>query len=106
MAMIRRIAMVVSLVGVVLAQAASAQADFRFERVGVALAGSDGEFSRQAGAHPDFTFSFEAPSDPNPVIGGEPATPGPMESPHSIDLDLPPGLVGDPTGIETCDPVD
>ncbi|WP_445150276.1 hypothetical protein [Baekduia sp. Peel2402] len=104
--MIRRIAMVVSLVGVVLALAATAQADFRFERVGVSLTGPDGQFSRQAGAHPDFTFSIELPSDPSPVIGGEPAPAGPTESVHSIDLDLPPGLVGDPTGVATCDPID
>ncbi|MET0448468.1 MAG: hypothetical protein ABW004_08670, partial [Aeromicrobium sp.] len=104
--MIRRFAMVVSLVGVAFASVATAQADFRFERVGVTLTGPDGQFSRQAGAHPDFTFSIEVPSDPSPVIGGEPAPPGPTESVHSVDLDLPPGLVGDPTGAETCDPVD
>src|SRR5215218_9353410 len=106
MAMIRKIFMVVSLVGVVLAQAATAQADFRFERVGVSLADSNGQFSRQAGGHPDFTFSIEVPSDPSPVIGGEPAPAGPTESVHSVDLDLPPGLVGNPTGVETCDPID
>jgi len=106
MTMIRRIAMVVSLVGVVLAQAATAQADFRFERVGVKLTGADGQFSRQAGAHPDFTFSIGVPSDPSPIIGGEPAPAGPLESIHSIDLDLPSGLVGDPTGLATCDPID
>ena len=96
----------VALFGGVLGQAATAQAAFEFERVGVSLTGSDGQFTRQAGAHPDFTFSFEVPSDPSPVIGGEPAPAGPLEAPHSVTLDLPPGFVGDPTGIATCDPID
>ncbi|WP_445150618.1 hypothetical protein [Baekduia sp. Peel2402] len=104
--MTRKIAMMVSLVSLMLAQVATAQADFRFERVGVSLTGADGQFTRQAGAHPDFTFSIAVPSDPSPVIGGEPAPAGPTEAVHSVDLDLPPGFVGDPTGVATCDPVD
>src|SRR5215218_7800890 len=106
MAIIRRIAMAVSLAAVVLAHAGVAQADFRFESVGVKLTGSDEQFVRQAGGHPDFTFSFAVPSDPNPVLGGEAALAGPTQGVHSVDLDLPPGLVGDPTGIATCDPAD
>lgn len=95
--------LLMALVAIVLGQGPTAQAAFEFEKVGVSLTDSNGRFSRQAGAHPDFTFSFEVPSDPSPVIGGEPAPPGPIESAHSVDLDLPLGFVGNPTGIATCD---
>jgi hypothetical protein len=100
------VVVVVALVGVALGQVASAQAAFEFESVGVSMSDADGQFTRQAGGHPDFTFSFALPTDPEPEVGGEPAPTGPTESPHSIDLDLPPGLVGDPTGIATCRPLE
>ena len=81
----------------------SAQADFSFNSVGVKLTETPqsgayplGSLSRQAGAHPDLTFSFDLP-----VEGGFPP-----EGPHSVDLDLPPGLLGDPTNIPTCDPIE
>lgn len=83
--------------------APSASANLEFEQVGVDLTGPDGAFSRQAGAHPDITFSFALPIDPNFEIGGE-IWPGPAESVHAIELDLPPGFVGNPTAFGTCTP--
>ena len=100
------VVVVVALLGAVLGQAASAQAAFEFESVGVSMSDADGQFTRQAGGHPDFTFSFSLPIDTEREIGGEPAPDGPAESAHTIELDLPPGLVGDPTGIATCKPLE
>jgi hypothetical protein len=87
-----------------LALAASARADLTFDSVGFDLSKGD-QFSRQAGAHADFTTEFSFPVNADLVVGGQPS-PGPEESVHSVDVDLPPGLVGDPNGIATCDPRD
>jgi hypothetical protein len=84
--------------------AASARADLSFDSVGFDL-DQNGAFTRQAGSHPDFTTSFSLTVNPDAVIGGKPS-PGPDESVHSVDVDLPPGLIGNPTGIATCDQID
>jgi hypothetical protein len=80
-----------------LAGISSARADFEFEDADVRLQHSDGSFSRQAGEHADFRFLFSLPTDP--VTGFT------LEGPHSVTLDLPPGLVANPTAIATCDMV-
>lgn len=92
------------LMALALASAPTAHANLTFERVGFALTGPDGKFSRQAGAHPDFTTTIDFPVDPDAVVDGR-ATPGPPEAVHAIDVDLPRGLVGNPQAAETCDPV-
>jgi hypothetical protein len=84
--------------------AASAQADLTFETAGFDLT-QNGQFSRQAGAHPDFTTTFSFPENPDLVVDGK-VSPGPDESVHSIDVDLPPGMIGNPNAIEECDPRD
>lgn len=66
-----------------------AAANLEFEEVGVKLTGRDGTYSRAAGAHPDFFFDFALP-------------PGPPEAVRTVDLDLPPGLVANPTPFPTC----
>jgi hypothetical protein len=93
--------------------APGASANLEFEHVGLNLTETPklnpdtlqypeaGPFSRQAGAHPDLTFSFALPIDPNFDYGGG-ISPGPTEAPHAIDLDLPPGMVGNPTKFPTC----
>jgi hypothetical protein len=92
--------------------APSAGANLEFESVGVNLTETPklnsefqypefGPFSRQAGAHPDFVFSLALPIVPE--IGGE-ALPGPAEAAHSVEVDLPPGMVGNPSAFETCTP--
>jgi hypothetical protein len=94
--------------------APSADANLEFEQVGVDLTETPklnqtfeypavGPFSRQAGAHPDLTLSFAFPVDPDFDYGGE-KSPGPTEAVHAVNLDLPPGLVGNPTKFPTCSP--
>jgi hypothetical protein len=84
--------------------ATSAQANLSFETSEFDLI-QNGQFSRQAGAHPDFTTTFSFPENPDLVIDGQPS-PGPDESVHSIDVDLPPGMIGNPQAVEECDPRD
>jgi hypothetical protein len=84
-----RILALVVVVGLVGAQAA--QADFRLLNTGVSLTASDGEYSRQAGAHADLTTHFEinrADLD---------------SSVRDTYVDLPPGLVGNATITPTCE---
>lgn len=63
-----------------------------------------GDFTRQAGTHPDFTFSFLLPTDPDQVVDGIPGSPGPPEAAHSVELDLPRGMIGNPNVVTECDP--
>jgi hypothetical protein len=103
------------LIGVALAHAGTARADFEFKSVGVKLTETPekdpqsnsypqfGPFSRQAGDHPDLTFSFEVPLETAEVLGQP--TLVPAEALHTVDLDLPLGMVGDPTSIPTCAPI-
>jgi hypothetical protein len=83
------------------AVAAPASASLEFERVGVSLEEADGTHSRQAGSHPEFTFDFAFPVDATTPHDGV-AKPGPREAPRTVDLDLPPGMVGNPTPFDTC----
>jgi hypothetical protein len=84
--------------------AATAHANLTFEHVGFSLTGPDGKFSRQAGAHPDFTTTVDFPVDPDAVVDGR-VTPGPPEAAHEVEVDFPSGFVGNPQAVETCDPV-
>jgi hypothetical protein len=87
-----------------LACVATAHANLTFERVGLGLTGPDGKFSRQAGAHPDFSVAIDFRLDPNAVIDGRVST-GPSEAVHAVEVDLPDGFVGNPEAAETCDPI-
>jgi hypothetical protein len=75
--------------------APAAQADFGIS----SFEGStsiDGEFSRQAGAHPDLSLGLRFPVKNTPegeVADGEVKT---------VAVDLPPGLVSNPTAAPTC----
>jgi hypothetical protein len=93
--------------------AGSARADLQFDGVGVRLdqppalnldgspqVNADGTFvdrtfTRQAGGHPDFTLSFKTATDPE----GHP-----LEAIRDLEVDLPLGMVGNPSGIATCSP--
>ena len=81
--------------------ASVASADLEFEKVGVQLREPSGTYSRQAGAHPDFTFEFSLPKVKIPQ-GSE----IPKEAVHDVDLDLPPGMVGNPTPFLQCTPAE
>ena len=73
---------------------ASARASLEFEDLDVRFERADGSFSRQAGEHANFSFEFAVPWDSSANT--------PLEDPHEIDLELPPGLVGNPNAIPTC----
>ncbi|HSS43379.1 MAG TPA: hypothetical protein VLK37_12615 [Solirubrobacterales bacterium] len=66
-----------------------ASANLEFTETGVSLKDVKGKYSRQAGAHADFSFKFAL-------------EPGPPESVRDVDLDLPVGLIGNPTPFPTC----
>jgi hypothetical protein len=82
-------ALVLGLVGV-----SSAQGAFSLENGSVSLTGTDGEFSRQAGAHPDLRVHFDFPFDQaSGLLEG---------NAKDVRLDLPVGMVGDPTVVPQC----
>jgi hypothetical protein len=106
--------LVLALLAWSLAQGATtASAALEFESVGFRLSSKPvadpnnfgqylpGQFTRQAGSHPDLKVSFDLKVDPDAVNDGLP-TPGPTESIRDVVVDLPPGLVGDPTALPTC----
>ena len=57
----------------------------------------DGSAAKQAGAHPDLTTNIVFNSDDDPISG-----PGPIGNAKDVRVDLPPGVVGDPTATPTC----
>jgi hypothetical protein len=92
-----------------LAMASSASAKFEFSKVSLALSNPDGHyesgthpdliaggFLRQAGAHPDLIFDFETPTVFREGIEGA------AEYIHDASLELPLGMVGNPTAYPTC----
>jgi hypothetical protein len=56
---------------------------------------ADPLFERQAGSHPDLTLGFKVKTGVDGL---------PLEAPRDVELDLPKGMVGNPTGVETCSP--
>lgn len=80
--------------------APAASADFEIVQAGVSVTDSSGAYSRKAGAHPDFTFSFTGASVTEERDGI--MVTGPKEAPRDVDLDLPPGMVGNPSPFPTC----
>jgi hypothetical protein len=76
---------------------ATPAAAIEFDTLGASANDSAGDPVRQAGAHPDIQFRYSVPTtDPNDPLSG------PVEQPHRILVDTPPGLVGDPTAMPTC----
>jgi hypothetical protein len=116
----RMMGVVLALLMVLLA-AGPARADLQFDSVGMSinepprldtspnspafghpLTNSDGTFvdplfDRQAGAHPDLSVYFKVHTGSNGV---------PAEAVRDVDVDLPDGMVGNPTGVPTCSPAD
>ncbi|MCZ4495293.1 MAG: hypothetical protein JWP53_4224, partial [Conexibacter sp.] len=79
----------------VIATAVPAQAaEFSMTQAWVSATGSDGSFSRQAGAHADLRTHIDFAQDPVTGI--------PIDNVRDVRVDLPPGVVGDPTGVPTC----
>jgi hypothetical protein len=98
--------LLVVLVGALAAAALSASAasaNLEFSKIGVQLQEQNGTYSRQAGAHPNFDFSFSFPVDETTKHDGS-DMPGPPEAAKDVDLDLPVGMYGNPTPFLTCTP--
>jgi hypothetical protein len=83
-----------------LAVPAAGAAALEFDEVGVRVDDSTGNYTRKAGAHPDFTFNFSVPVTEQ-IIDGEMRR-APASAVRDVDLDLPPGMVGNPTPFPTC----
>jgi hypothetical protein len=91
---IQRLFPAVLLAGLLSLGASTAEADFGIADAGGALSATDGSFSRQAGAHADFTTHIAVNRvDPNEADGNL----------RDAFVDLPPGFVGDATIAPTCD---
>jgi hypothetical protein len=100
----------------------SARADLQFSKVGVSIdrppainengtadpsddfpfVNPDGTFvapafERQAGSHPDLSVTVAFPQDANQI---------PLEAAKDVEVDLPDGMVGNPTALPTCAPQD
>jgi hypothetical protein len=74
--------------------ASPAHAAFSLLNASVSVNGANAQFSRQAGAHPDLRVHFEFPySQTTGVLDG---------NPKDVSLELPPGMVGDPTAVPQC----
>ena len=83
-----------------LAAPTAGAAALQFDKVGVRVDDSAGEYTRKAGAHPDFTFDFSLPITEELRDGV--MRKGPESAVRDVDLDLPPGLVGNPLPFPTC----
>ncbi len=71
-----------------------ARADFGLSSAGASLSGGDGQFSRQAGAHADFSTHLDFNlKGANEVDGNV----------RDVIFDLPPGIVGNATIAPTCE---
>jgi hypothetical protein len=76
---------------------APAAADIEITRMG-GEASIKGQFSRGAGTHADLVTEFEVASAPVPPYGFV----GPKEDIRDVKVDLPLGVVGNPTAALTC----
>jgi hypothetical protein len=97
----RALVSVSGVLALALIAAPAASANLEFSQIGVNLKEKNGTYSRQAGAHPDFSFSFSLPDKFYP-----PFWHGPAEAVKDVEMDLPPGVVGNPTPFETCNIAD
>jgi hypothetical protein len=73
---------------------AVAQAQFGIERASASLNNPDGTFSRQAGAHADFSTGF--------VFNYNEEDGTALANPKDVSVSLPPGLLANPTAVPTC----
>ncbi len=90
---------------VTMALTASSASAIQFETFGgSATDPATGQPVRQAGAHPDVTVKFSVPSreDTDVELCPDYCYHAPVELPHRMLVDMPPGVVGDPTAAATC----
>jgi hypothetical protein len=69
-----------------------------FEQLSAEVSDLAGNATRQAGSHPDSAVSFYVRS-----VDAENPQSYPEEQPHRFQIDLPPGLVGNPLAAERCE---
>lgn len=80
--------------------APSAVAALEFDEASAWVKDTAGAPSRQAGAHSDFTFHFSVADEVSTRDGI--TYRHPTEMMRDIDVELPPGLIGNPTQYPTC----
>jgi len=80
--------------------APAAQAEFGISSFNGSTSIAD-QFSRQAGAHADLTTFVKLTLEPSPF-----GFPLPTGDPKDVVVELPPGIVGNPTAVPTCSQVD
>jgi hypothetical protein len=81
---------------------AAAQAEFGIKSAGVSLKDENGQPLLAAGAHPDMTTEVSFNRTINPETGKE-APDGNMKT---VEVSLPPGLIGDPNATPKCPQTD
>jgi hypothetical protein len=86
-----------ALLAIALVDSSASQAQLPIESFDGSTVNSDGTTATQAGSHPDSTTSFMFPYRFNST-----GILGPVEDPKNVTVDLPPGLVGNPTAVPTC----
>jgi hypothetical protein len=97
-ASIRRVVLVLSAVALALAIAASGASAFEVTDFDGLLTNKDGSAATRAGSHPfQITAGFHVNTVERP--NGEIV---PEESTKGIEVELPPGLIGDPTALPKC----
>jgi hypothetical protein len=89
-------------VAIAASSVAAASANFEFEEASIAVKDANGGYTRQAGSHPDFTFSFSIPSREEIVDGSSTPFRRPVEMMRDVDLELPPGLLANAQNYPTC----
>jgi len=78
---------------------------FGFDAFDGQLTDEAGATSTQAGGHPaddTVAIDFNTHTDPDPLAGPD----SPVEPVKDVTVDLPPGLVGDPTAVDQCTTAD
>jgi hypothetical protein len=100
----KRIAMILAaaVLGVAMF-APSAQAAFGLEGFNLAFEGNAGAPAVQAGSHP---FAVTSTVNFHTVPNSLPFLEEPEGAPRNVDVELPAGLVGDPTGVQQCSNAD
>jgi hypothetical protein len=90
----------IALLAVVLT-AQAAQAQLPIATFEAKATNPDGSIATQAGSHPDFTTKFVFPT-----VLDESGAIGPVEDPKDITVDLPAGLIGNPSAVSQCSSTD
>jgi hypothetical protein len=99
---VARAAVALTALGALVGVSAPAASAIEFESLGASYTDIDGHAERQAGAHPDVTFTFRVPEGEPGENPNFPEKTFPIERAHRNQVDLPVGLIGNPSVAETC----